>query len=118
MRKQIDNKNILLAGQDINIKHLTKREKEYLSLMALGFTNYQIAFILSVTDSTVKKTLESIYNKLYASNRPNAIMIAILYDILTYTTIFELVCSYKEKIFYSQKSGNYSPSNLLLCKFL
>ena len=36
---------------------LTGRELEYLSLVALGYENKEIAKILSVTASTVRKTL-------------------------------------------------------------
>lgn len=47
---------------DTNENILTPREIEYLALAALGFKNLQIAEILVVTQSTVKKMLESIVN--------------------------------------------------------
>ena len=43
---------------------LTAREIEYISLAAIGFKNIEIADILSVTNSTVKKTLETVFSKL------------------------------------------------------
>ena len=46
---------------DTNENILTPREIEYLALAALGFKNLQIAEILVVTQSTVKKMLESIF---------------------------------------------------------
>ena len=43
---------------------LTKREIEYLTLLALGCENLEIAANLVVSRSTVKKTLENIFRKL------------------------------------------------------
>lgn len=54
---------------DTNENILTPREIEYLALAALGFKNLQIAEILVVTQSTVKKMLESIFSKLNAKDR-------------------------------------------------
>ncbi len=48
---------------------LTSREIEYLSLIALGYKNNDIAKILSVTTSTVRKTVESIFRKSKAKTR-------------------------------------------------
>ena len=53
---------------DTNENILTPREIEYLALAALGFKNLQIAEILVVTQSTVKKMLESIFSKLNAKD--------------------------------------------------
>lgn len=50
---------------------LTKRQIEYLILSALGKSNKQIAFILNVTESTVKKTLENISITLEAKGECN-----------------------------------------------
>ena len=61
---------------------LTLREIEYLSLVAMGFKNYEIANILSVTISTVKKTLETIFDKLNAVDRANAVSIAFVHKLL------------------------------------
>ncbi len=61
---------------------LTSREIEYLSLVALGYQNNEIALILSVTTSTVRKTLESIFRKLDAKTRTHAVTIAFLNNLL------------------------------------
>ncbi len=61
---------------------LTIRELEYLSLAALGNKNIEIAKILSVTQSTVKKTFESVFLKLRAKDRTHAVTIAFLHQIL------------------------------------
>ncbi len=58
---------------DTNENILTPREIEYLALAALGFKNLQIAEILVVTQSTVKKMLESIFSKLNAKDRTHAV---------------------------------------------
>ncbi len=71
---------------------LTIREKEYLSLVAMGFKNHEIAKILFVSKSTVKKELEAIFKKLFATNRANAVAIAFVHQILnTYilTDVFD-----------------------------
>lgn len=71
---------------------LTIREKEYLSLVAMGFKNHEIAKILFVSKSTVKKELETIFKKLFATNRANAVAIAFVHQILnTYilTDVFD-----------------------------
>ncbi len=77
---------------------LTKREIEYLSLVALGYKNLQIAKILSVSRSTVKKTLENIFFKLKAKDRANAVTIAFIHEILSEKIITNNLAKFKEKI--------------------
>ena len=52
---------------------LTDREVEVLNLLALGHQNKQIALALGISDHTVKFHVSSIYNKLNATNRAEAI---------------------------------------------
>ena len=54
------------------MKNLTEREVEVLNLLAEGHSNDEIASSLSVTKSTIKKHLESIFNKLGVYNRVQA----------------------------------------------
>ena len=68
---------------DTNENILTPREIEYLALAALGFKNLQIAEILVVTQSTVKKMLESIFSKLNAKDRTHAVTICFLHELLS-----------------------------------
>ncbi len=75
--------------------NLTARETEYLSLAAMGFNNNEIAHILSVTKSTVKKTLESVFQKLFAKDRANAVAIAFVHDILNAQILSNTVEKYK-----------------------
>ena len=73
---------------------LTKREIEYLSMAALGFKNWRIAEILSVTRSTVKKTLENIYKELNAKDRANAVTLAFIAKIITSESLAEIEKKY------------------------
>ncbi len=52
---------------------LTAREKEVLQLMAEGMANKQIALSLGISEHTVKFHLSSLYSKLNASGRTEAI---------------------------------------------
>ena len=67
----------------ISLHILTEREIEYLSLIALGCENLEIATKLAVSRSTVKKTLENVFRKLKARNRAHAVSIAFTLGILT-----------------------------------
>jgi DNA-binding NarL/FixJ family response regulator len=55
---------------------LTPREREVLALLAEGFPNKQIALRLGISDQTAKFHVASIYGKLGASNRTEAVRIA------------------------------------------
>jgi DNA-binding NarL/FixJ family response regulator len=55
---------------------LSAREREVLSLVARGHANKQIAHALGVTERTVKFHLTSIFNKLGADNRAQAVALA------------------------------------------
>ncbi|MEW5940143.1 MAG: response regulator transcription factor [Chloroflexota bacterium] len=52
---------------------LTERELEVLSLLAKGLANKQIAAALGISEHTVKFHVSSIYSKLNATNRAEAI---------------------------------------------
>ncbi len=54
---------------------LTKREIEVLQLLAQGLANKQIAAALNISDHTVKFHVSSIYSKLGAANRTEAVRI-------------------------------------------
>ena len=59
----------------VNIK-LSRREKQVLDLLALGFSNKKIAESIFVTETTVRAHLRKINVKLDAKNRTNAVSIA------------------------------------------
>ena len=73
---------------------LTVREIEYLSLVALGYSNKTIAENLLVTHSTVKKTLEIIFDKLKAKDRANAVTIAFIHNILYEELLSKIIKKY------------------------
>jgi LuxR family maltose regulon positive regulatory protein len=64
-------KQVLPAGK--LVEPLTRRELEVLHLMALGKTNQEIAEQLVVAAGTVKTHAASIYRKLEAANRTEAV---------------------------------------------
>jgi len=76
---------------------LTKREIEYLTLAATGHKNKEIALILTVTLSTVKKMFESIFKKFNAKDRTHAVTIAFIHKILTDEIISEVWNKYSRK---------------------
>ena len=79
-------------------RSLTLREKEYLSLVALGFKNPVIAKVLFVSFSTVKKTLESIFCKIKAKDRANAVAICFMHEILTTRHVNDVFQKYESRI--------------------
>ena len=68
------NKNILTQ------KGITQAECEVLKYLVKGLKNEEIANIMCISISTVKKHLESIYEKLSVHNRLQAIYVAFIED--------------------------------------
>lgn len=58
------------------VEELTNREAETLELLAEGLANKQIALALGISEHTVKFHVSSIYSKLGASNRMEAVRTA------------------------------------------
>jgi two-component system, NarL family, response regulator LiaR len=56
--------------------NLTQREQEILLLMAEGLNNHEVAHKLTISNSTVKFHISNILNKLGASTRSEALVIA------------------------------------------
>lgn len=66
----------LLGGEEDEtpvVDRLTEREIEVLGLIAQGMTNKQIAHALQISEHTVKFHVSSIYSKLGAANRTEAV---------------------------------------------
>jgi NarL family two-component system response regulator YdfI len=61
--------------EDFIVEELTEREMEVLDLLAEGLANKQIALELSISEHTVKFHVSSIYTKLGATNRTEAVRI-------------------------------------------
>lgn len=66
---------------------LTERERSVLLYLAMGLTNEEIAKKLHISVHTVKAHLESIYYKLKVSNRVQAVMKAIVFNLIDYKAI-------------------------------
>jgi DNA-binding CsgD family transcriptional regulator len=68
---------VMAAADDIDepplVESLTARELQVLTLLADGLPNKQIARALGLSDETVKFHLASIFGKLGASNRTDAV---------------------------------------------
>jgi len=56
---------------------LSNREMHVLKEVAEGFSNKQIAWRLGISEKTVRNHLVSVYDKLSATNRTHAVMLAI-----------------------------------------
>jgi len=56
---------------------LSNREMHVLQEVAEGFSNKQIAWRLGISEKTVRNHLVSVYDKLKATNRTHAVMLAI-----------------------------------------
>jgi DNA-binding NarL/FixJ family response regulator len=61
---------------------LTNRELEVLSLLPTGATASAIAGMLFLTEPTVKTHLSAIYRKLSATNRAQAVSIALVNNLI------------------------------------
>ena len=58
-----------LRGGSAAAAHLTRRERETLSWLYLGKTNWEIGCILGISEKTVKNRMSAVFDKLGASNR-------------------------------------------------
>ncbi len=61
---------------------LTERELQVLQLLALGFSNSDIAEQLNISMATVKYHLSNIFDKLGAKSRVEAVTIAIRHNLV------------------------------------
>lgn len=71
------NKELLArVRQQLPGSHLTMRESQVLELLATGCSNKRIALTLDISDSTVKTHLKSMFRKLGARARTQAVVLA------------------------------------------
>ena len=70
-------KNVSVSPQSYN---LTPREVEVLELLSIGKTYKKIADQLFVSDKTIKKHIENIYNKLHVNSKMEAVFLAQKYE--------------------------------------
>ena len=70
--------SVSLSGAGyVEPEELSPREKEVLLYTARGMTGYRVASELNITERTVQAHLTSVYNKLGAKNKTEAILIAL-----------------------------------------
>ena len=69
--------------EDPLVEALTPRETQVLELVADGLSNKAIAGVLGLSDETVKFHLASIFGKLGASNRTDAVRLALRHGLIT-----------------------------------
>ena len=55
---------------------LSARQRQILSLLALGKSNKEVAYELSITEGTVKQHLSVLFKKLQVTNRAKAVIAA------------------------------------------
>lgn len=67
--------NLAVSADDAEGESLTPREIDVLEQVALGLANKQIGQVLGMSENTVKFHISSIYMKLGASNRAEAVRI-------------------------------------------
>lgn len=65
------------------VEQLTPRETEILQLLAQGLANKQIALELEISEHTVKFHISSIYTKLGATNRMEAVRMGLQLGLIT-----------------------------------
>ena len=75
--------NLASMWQPGLIEPLSQREREVLTLIAIGMPNDAVARVLVIAPGTVKKHLDNIYSKLGAHNRTAAVARARQLDLLS-----------------------------------
>jgi DNA-binding NarL/FixJ family response regulator len=75
--RQFHNITSMEKGMETVAAPLTQRETEILNYVANGNTNKQIAFILKISEQTIKNHVSAILRKLNANDRAHAVIVAI-----------------------------------------
>ncbi len=65
------------------VENLTDREQEVLQLVARGLANKQIAAALQISEHTVKFHISSVYGKLGAGNRTEAVRLGVRHGLVS-----------------------------------
>jgi DNA-binding NarL/FixJ family response regulator len=77
--------DVVFADEDEEMpgEQMTPREREVLDLLGEGLSNREIAERLGISDHTVKFHVASIYGKLHATSRAEAVRLAFRRGMLT-----------------------------------
>jgi DNA-binding NarL/FixJ family response regulator len=73
----------LSAPADVRRDLITKREAETLELVAGGYSTHEVASRLLVSDRTVRSDLSSVYGKLEARHRTEAVLDSVSWGIIS-----------------------------------
>ena len=65
------------SGEAAQVEALTERESQVMQFLAQGLANKQIAAMLGISEHTVKFHVSSIYSRLGATNRTEAVRLAL-----------------------------------------
>lgn len=71
------------GATDATLEPLTERETQVLGLLAQGLANKQVALALGISEHTVKFHISSIYSKLGAASRTEAVRLGVLRGLVT-----------------------------------
>lgn len=75
-------KSIIINDMDNMKLNLTQREEEVLGLIMQGYSNTAMAKILSISVHTIKAHVESIYRKFGVHNKVQAVIFAVMNDLV------------------------------------
>lgn len=64
------------APESMALKHLTRREREIMALIAQGLSNAAIAVRLALSEKTVRNHITNIFDKLEVQSRAQALLVA------------------------------------------
>jgi len=70
-------------------EQLSAREREVLILASKGFSSKEVAARLFISERTVQTHLASIYDKLGAKNKTEALLLALKYGVVTLEELLE-----------------------------
>lgn len=83
-----DAANAVEEGKNLGAEPVSAREREVLKLAARGLSGKEIAAKLFISERTVQTHLASIYDKIGARNKTEAMLLALKYGIVTMEELF------------------------------
>ncbi|MFA7621824.1 MAG: response regulator transcription factor [Aminobacteriaceae bacterium] len=78
-----------MGDGEFNPEQLSAREREVLMLASKGFSSKEVASQLFISERTVQTHLASIYDKLGAKNKTEALLLALKYGVVTLEELLE-----------------------------
>ncbi len=78
-----------MGDGEFSPEQLSAREREVLILASKGFSSKEVAARLFISERTVQTHLASIYDKLGAKNKTEALLLALKYGVVTLEELLE-----------------------------